>query len=73
VFGDDHVRGTWEQMMLLVDLVRHRAGAWASLGNYSSEFYDFMNFKDFVLIWIIELGIYILNFINYGLSCFMVL
>ena len=22
VFGDDHVRGTWEQMMLQVDLMR---------------------------------------------------
>jgi len=27
VFGDDRVRGTREQMMLQVDLVRHRAGA----------------------------------------------
>jgi len=27
VFGDDCVRGTWEQSMLQVDLVRHRAGA----------------------------------------------
>jgi len=32
VFGDDHVRDTWEHMMLQVDLVRHtvRAGiTWA--------------------------------------------
>jgi len=29
VFDDDHVRGTREQMMLQVDLVRHRAGEWA--------------------------------------------
>ena len=27
VFGDDRVRGTREQMMLQVDLVRHIAGA----------------------------------------------
>jgi len=27
VFGDDRVRGTREQMMLQVDLVRHRVGA----------------------------------------------
>jgi len=27
VFGDDRVRGTWEQSMLQVDLVRHKAGA----------------------------------------------
>jgi len=27
VVGDDHVRGTREQMMLQVDLVRLRAGA----------------------------------------------
>jgi len=27
VFGDDRVRGTREQSMLQVDLVRHRAGA----------------------------------------------
>jgi len=27
VFGDDRVRGTREQMMLQVDLVRHRAEA----------------------------------------------
>jgi len=27
VFGDDRVPGTREQMMLQVDLVRHRAGA----------------------------------------------
>jgi len=27
VFGYDHVRGTGEQMMLHVGLVRHRAGA----------------------------------------------
>jgi len=29
VFGDDHVRGTREQMMLQVDLVRRRSRAWA--------------------------------------------
>jgi len=34
VFDNDHVCGTWEQMMLQVDLVRHRAEAWASLGNF---------------------------------------
>jgi len=27
VFGNDRVRGTREQMILLVDLVRHRVGA----------------------------------------------
>jgi len=48
--------------MLQLDLVRHRAGAWASLGNYSSEFYDFLNFKNFVIIWIIRLIFCILSF-----------
>jgi len=38
VFGDDCVRGTWEQVMLQVDLVRPRAGAWASLGNQVQSF-----------------------------------
>jgi len=33
-FGDDRIRGTREQMMLQVDLVRYKAGAWASLGNF---------------------------------------
>ena len=33
VFGDDRVRGTREQMILQVDLVRRRAGAWANLRN----------------------------------------
>ena len=34
VFGDDRVRGTQDQMMLQMDLVRCRSGAWASWGNY---------------------------------------
>jgi len=32
VFGDDHVRGTCEQMILQVELVMLRLGAWARLG-----------------------------------------
>jgi len=32
VFGDDHVRGTREQMILQVDLVRLSAGAMLVLG-----------------------------------------
>jgi len=32
VFGDDRVHSTWEQIMLQVDLVRHRAGAGLVLG-----------------------------------------
>ena len=32
VFGDDLVRGRREQMILQVELVRLRLGAWASLG-----------------------------------------
>jgi len=32
VFDNDRIRGTWEQMMLQVDLVRHRAGARLVLG-----------------------------------------
>ena len=35
VFGDDRVRGTREQMMLQVDLVRHRAGVGL---NWDKEF-----------------------------------
>jgi len=32
-FGDDCVHGTREQMMLQVDLVRHRTGVWVIMGN----------------------------------------
>jgi len=32
VFVDDHVRGTREHMILQVELVRLRLGAWARLG-----------------------------------------
>ena len=59
VFDDDHVCVTREHMMLRVNLVRHRARAWDSLRNYISEFCYFVNFKDFVFVWIIELGFYI--------------
>jgi len=34
VFGDDCIRGTREQMILQVDLVKCRARAWASLGDF---------------------------------------
>ena len=37
VFGDDRVRGTREQMILQVDLVRHRVRAGLVLGG---EFYQ---------------------------------
>jgi len=43
VFGDDRVRGTRKQMMLQVDLVRHRAGAGLVLGE---DFYQ--NFTNYV-------------------------
>jgi len=39
VFGDDRVRGTWEQMMLQVDLVRLSSGAGKTHGNSFIEFY----------------------------------
>jgi len=39
VFGDDRVRGTWEQMMLQVDLVRLSSGAGKTHGNNFIEFY----------------------------------
>jgi len=42
VFGDDRVHGTRKYMMLQVDLVRHRAGAWARLGKEFSEFYVYV-------------------------------
>ncbi|QCE00196.1 hypothetical protein DEO72_LG7g1483 [Vigna unguiculata] len=42
VFGDDHVRGIREQMILQVVLVRHKLGAWASLEIYQS-FNMFLN------------------------------
>jgi len=42
VFGDDRVHGTREQVMLQVVLVRHRLGAWASLGIFSEFLYCFM-------------------------------
>jgi len=44
VFGDDRVRGTREQSMLQVDLVRHRAGA-GLVGrglSHSFIFYEFL-------------------------------
>ena len=53
VFGDDRVRGTWEQMMLQVDLMTHRARAWAISGIFYKVYY-LMEFKDFVINWIIE-------------------
>jgi len=39
VFGDDHIRDIREQMVLQVDLVRHRAGAGLVLGKFSQSFY----------------------------------
>jgi len=43
VFGDDRVHSTWEQIMLQVDLVRHRVGAGLVLGEkILSEFLCFM-------------------------------
>jgi len=39
VFGDDRVRGTREQMMLQVDLVRLSSGAGKTHGNNFIEFY----------------------------------
>jgi len=39
VFGDDRIRGIREQMVLRVDLVRHRAGAGLVLGQFSQSFY----------------------------------
>jgi len=39
VFGDDRIRGIREQMMLQVDLVRLKDGAWASLGDFSIEMF----------------------------------
>jgi len=59
VFGDDRVCVTREHMMLQVDLVRHRAGAWASLGTLYFRVLLFCEFKDFVIVWIIELDFYI--------------
>jgi len=40
VFGDDRVRGTGEQMMLHVDLVRRRVGAGLNLGDFYQNFYE---------------------------------
>jgi len=38
VFSDDRVYGTWEQMMLQVDLVRHSARAGLDWERVLSEF-----------------------------------
>ena len=38
-FGDDCIRDIREQMVLQVDLVRHRAGARLVLGQFSQSFY----------------------------------
>jgi len=43
VFGDDRVRGTQEQSMLQVDLVRHRAGA-VLVGRGLSQIFIFYEF-----------------------------
>jgi len=46
VFGDDRVRGTQEQMILQVVLVRHRLGAWASWKNFIKlSDYGFLDYK----------------------------
>jgi len=45
VFGDDHVRGTHEQMILQVDLVRSRDGAGLVLGE------DFLFIRVFIMFW----------------------
>jgi len=39
VFGDDRIRGICEQMVLQVDLVRHRAEAGLVFGKFSQSFY----------------------------------
>jgi len=56
VFGDDHVRGTHEQMMLQADLVRHRAGAglgWDKEFSQSFIVYDLEQFcKHFAILMI---------------------
>jgi len=39
VFGEDRIRSIREQMVLQVDLVRHRAGAGLVLGKFSQSFY----------------------------------
>jgi len=43
-FGDDRVRGTRKQMLLQVDLVRHRTRVWVIMGTFLQRVY-FMNFK----------------------------
>ena len=43
VFGDDRVRGTREQIMLQVDLVRHRAEVGL---DWDKEF-----FQSFIVLW----------------------
>ena len=57
MFGDDRVCGTREQMMLQVDLVRHRAGAglaWEILFRVLFLLYEF---KKIVIVWIIRINI----------------
>jgi len=55
VFGDDRVCGTRKQMMLQVDLVRHRARAWAIWGILLQIFVALMDFKDFVILLFLNL------------------
>jgi len=55
VFDDDRVRGTREQMMVQVDLVRHRVGAWASLGNFLQSYY-FYEFYRIVIFGLLKHG-----------------
>ena len=48
MFGDDRVSGTREQMMLQVDSVRLRDGAWTSLGVFHKVV--FIYFMDFAYL-----------------------
>jgi len=57
VFGDNRVRGTLEQMMLQVDLVRLRDRAWASLRDFYRVIFFIMDFLDCNL-WFMNIDVF---------------
>jgi len=63
VFGDDHIRGIRQQMVLQVDLVRHRAGAGLVLGKFSQSFY--IVFINIIRLFVNGNSNYIQGFWNY--------
>jgi len=68
VFGGDRVRGTWEQMMLQVDLVRHRVRVGRSFLDF---YYDcLLVLNKFVNLYFVRFGV-VIDFYNFCIFCFL--